>query len=62
MSYNIEKDPFIDSLQQQLTRTLTKELSDKIDVPAEQTTRAGIKEVGVEEAIRELLELEKRIT
>ena len=61
---NIDRDPFIDSLQKQLEATLTKELKGKIEsAPVLQNTKnSTVKEVGLEDALRELLELEKKTT
>jgi hypothetical protein len=61
---NIERDPFIDKLQEQLKATLTRELRGKIEpasVP-QNTKSSTIREVGLEDALKELLELEKKIT
>ena len=61
---NIERDPFIDKLQEQLRATLTRELRDKLAPPTAQnnTKSSSIREVGLEDALRELLELEKKTT
>ena len=61
---NIDRDPFIDSLQKQLEAALTKELKGKIEsAPVPQNTKnSTVKEVGLEDALRELLELEKKTT
>lgn len=61
---NIDRDPFIDSLQEQLEATLTKELKGKIEsAPVSQNTKSSsVREVSLEDALRELLELEKKTT
>jgi hypothetical protein len=61
---NIERDPFIDKLQEQLKATLTRELRGKIEpAPVLQNTKSSaIREVGLEDALKELLELEKKTT
>jgi len=61
---NIDRDPFIESLQKQLEATLAKELKGKIEsAPVLQNTKSSsVKEVGLEDALRELLELEKKTT
>lgn len=60
----IDRDPFIDSLQEQLKATLTRELKGKIEpAPVQQNTKSNtVREVGLEDALRELLELEKKTT
>lgn len=60
----IDRDPFIDSLQEQLKATLTRELKGKIEpVLVQQNTKSStVREVGLEDALRELLELEKKTT
>ena len=61
---NIDRDPFIDSLQEQLEATLTKELKGKIEsAPVSQNTKSSsVREVSLEDSLRELLELEKKTT
>jgi hypothetical protein len=58
----IDRDPFIDKLQEQLKATLTRELKGKIEpTPVQQNIKSSsIREVGLEDALRELLELEKK--
>jgi hypothetical protein len=61
---NIDRDPFIDKLQEQLKATLTRELRGKIEpAPVQQSMKGNtVREVGLEDALRELLELEKKTT